>query len=147
MVYLNDGCESWNISQAMQERLEAVEIWFLKMDRMTNEAILRNANTERALMNMITARKLRFLGHINRKEVIEYNAMTGKIEGKRTKAASLEEWEGIGQHAKYCRYQRQKGIGLTQLSTSSDMAHKKNRIEYQDSCSYYLLFLKEQNTQ
>ena len=41
------GCESWYISQAMQERLEAAEIWFFKrmlniswMDRMKNEAIL-----------------------------------------------------------------------------------------------------------
>ena len=86
------GCESWNIIQAMQERLEAAEIWFFKrmlniswMDRMTNEAILRKANTRRALMTMITTRQLRFLGHVNRKETIEYLAMTGKIEGKRAR--------------------------------------------------------------
>ena len=80
-------CEGWNISQAMQERLEAVEIWFLKrmlniswMDRMTDEAILRKASTGRALMTMITTRQLRSLGHVNRKETIEYLAITGKIK-------------------------------------------------------------------
>ena len=63
----------------MQERLEAAEIWFFKrmlniswMGRMTNEAIFRKANARRALMTMITTRQLRFLGHVNRKETIEY---------------------------------------------------------------------------
>ena len=76
----------------MQERLEAAEIWIFKrmlniswMDRMTNDAILRKANTRRALMTMITTRQLRFLGHVNRKETIEYLTMTGKIEGKRAR--------------------------------------------------------------
>ena len=52
---------------------------------MTNEAILRKANTRRTLMNMITTRQLRFLGHVNRKETIEYLAMMGNIEGKRAR--------------------------------------------------------------
>ena len=40
------GCESWTISKAMQERLEAAEVWFLRrmlsiswLDRMMNEAV------------------------------------------------------------------------------------------------------------
>ena len=52
---------------------------------MTHEAILRKANTRRAPMTMITTRQLRFLGHVNRKETIEYLAMTGKIDGKRVR--------------------------------------------------------------
>ena len=32
-------------------------------------------------MTMTTKRQLRCLGHVNRKETIEYLAMTGKIEG------------------------------------------------------------------
>ena len=36
-------------------------------------------------MTMITTRQLRFLGHVNRKETLEYLAMTGKIEGKRAR--------------------------------------------------------------
>ena len=86
------GCEGWKLSQAMQERLEAAEIWFLKrmlniswMDCMTNEAILKKANTRRALMTMIITRQPRCLGYVNSKETIEYLAMTGKIEGKKAR--------------------------------------------------------------
>ena len=82
------GCESWNISQAMQERLEAAEIWFLKRmleiswtDLVTNEAILRKTHTGRSLMKMITTRQLPFLGHVNRKETVEYLAMMGRSKG------------------------------------------------------------------
>ena len=52
---------------------------------MTNEAILRKANTRRALITVITTRQLCFLGHVNRKETIEYLAMTGEVEGKRAR--------------------------------------------------------------
>ena len=86
------GCESWTISKAMQERLEAAEIWFLRrmlsiswLDRLSNETVLRKADTRRELMKMITVRQMRFLGHVNRKEKIEYLAMTGKIVGKRAR--------------------------------------------------------------
>ena len=86
------GCESWTISKAMQERLEAAEIWFLRrmlsiswLDRMTNDMVLRKAGTRRELIKMITMRQMRFLGHVNRKEKIEYLAMTGKIAGKRAR--------------------------------------------------------------
>ena len=34
---------------------------------------------------MIAMRQMRFLGHVNRKEKIEYLAMTGKIAGKRAR--------------------------------------------------------------
>ena len=86
------GCESWTISKAMQERLEAAEVWFLRrmlsiswLDRMTNDMVLRKAGTRRELIKMITMRQMRFLGHVNRKEKIEYLAMTGKIAGKRAR--------------------------------------------------------------
>ena len=50
---------------------------------MTNETVLREADTRRELIKMITMGQMRFLGHINRKEKIEYLVMTGKIAGKR----------------------------------------------------------------
>ena len=72
----------------MQERLEAAEIWFLKRmleiswtDLVTNEAILRKTHTGRALMKVITTRQLPFLGHVNRKETVEYLAMMGRSNG------------------------------------------------------------------
>ena len=86
------GCESWTISKAMQERLEAAEIWFLRrmlsiswLDQLSNETVLRKADTRRELMKMITVRQMRFLGQLNRKEKIEHLAMTGKIIGKQAR--------------------------------------------------------------
>ena len=86
------GCESWTISKAMQERLEAAEIGFLRrtlgiswLDRMSNETVLRKADTRRELIKMITVRQMRFLSHVNRKEELEYLALTGKIAGKRVR--------------------------------------------------------------
>ena len=76
----------------MQERLEAAEIWFLRrmlgiswLDQISNETVLRKADTRRELIKMITVRQMKFLGHVNRKEEIEYLAMTGKIAGKRAR--------------------------------------------------------------
>ena len=48
---------------------------------MSNETVLRKADTRRELMTMITVRQMRFLGHVNRKEKIEYLAMTEKLQG------------------------------------------------------------------
>ena len=65
------GSESWTISRAMQERLQAVEMWFLRrmlripwVDRVTNEEVLGRAGTHRQLMRAIVTRQIRFLGHI-----------------------------------------------------------------------------------
>ena len=89
---LTYGGESWTIIKAMQKRLEAAEIWFFRrmlgiswFDRLSNETVLRKADTRRELMKMITVRQMRFLGHVNRKEKIEYLAMTGKIAGIRAR--------------------------------------------------------------
>ena len=55
----------------MQERLQAVEMWFLRrmlrilwVDRVTNEEVLGRARTHRQLMRTIVTRQIRFLGHI-----------------------------------------------------------------------------------
>ena len=55
------------------------------LDRLSNETVLRKADTRRELIKMITVRQMRFLSHVNRKEEIEYLAMTGKITGKRAR--------------------------------------------------------------
>ena len=52
---------------------------------MTNETVLRKADTRRELIKMITVRQIRFFGHVDRKEEIEYLAITGRTEGKRAR--------------------------------------------------------------
>ena len=51
------GSESWTIRKEILKRLEAAEIWFLRrmlsiswLDRMSNETVLRKADTRRELI-------------------------------------------------------------------------------------------------
>ena len=84
------GCESWTISQTMEKKIMAAEMWFLRRmmrikwtDRITNKEVLRRAHTERDLINTIINKQIRFLGHVIRKDTIEALVLMGKIEGKR----------------------------------------------------------------
>ena len=86
------GCEGWTISNIMRTRLEETALWSLgRMMRiswthkLTNDAVLLKANTQRSLLKMITSRQIRFLGHLLRKNELEAIALTGKIEGKRAR--------------------------------------------------------------
>ena len=51
-------------------------------DKLTNDAVLLKADTQRSLLKVITSRQIRFLGHVLRKNELEAIALTGKIEGK-----------------------------------------------------------------
>ena len=100
------GSESWTISSSMKKRLESCELWFLRrmmripwVDRVRNKDVLRRAGTHRKLIKDIRVRQLRFLGHVIRKEGLEDLALTGKIDGKRSRGrkriswlAGLNEW-------------------------------------------------------
>ena len=96
----------------MAERLEATEMWFLRrmmrmysLDRsehMTNATVVNMAGTQRSLLKKIQKRQLEFLGHIVRQENLEQLMVTGKIEGKGSKArqrqiyiGSLSKWIGM----------------------------------------------------
>ena len=84
------GCEAWNISKNMEEKLASLELWFYRrmlkvswMDKVRNELVLERAETCRSLIKMITKRQMSFFGHICRKESLEYLVTTGKFDGKR----------------------------------------------------------------
>ena len=86
------GCESWTINKEIERRLEATEMWFIRrmlriswIDRVTNEDVLKKAGINRSLMTIIRKRQLSFLGHVYRKDNIERVALTGRIEGKRSR--------------------------------------------------------------
>ena len=100
------GCECWNISTEMRKRLEATEMWFLRRmlgiswkEKKTNNTVLETAGIGRSLLKTIRERQLKFLGHINRHNGLEHLALTGKIEGTRsrgrqriTNLESLNHW-------------------------------------------------------
>ena len=84
------GCEAWNISKAMEKRIEALEMWFYRrmlkvswVDRVSNEIVLQRVGAGRELLKCIRKRQLRFLGHVMREEQLESVCLTGKIEGRR----------------------------------------------------------------
>ena len=91
------GSECWTINKAMQQRLEAVEMWFLRRmmriswtDHVTNIDVLERARLSRTLLKTIVTRQLRFLGHILRKNSLESLALTGAVEGRR--ARGRQRW-------------------------------------------------------
>ena len=93
------GCESWTISKAMQKKIEATEMWFMRRmlkipwtERVTNEEVLRRAGTRRELMKSIRQRQLRFLGHVMREQQLESQCVAGKLEGKRGRGRPREKF-------------------------------------------------------
>jgi len=54
-------------------------------DKLTNDAVLLKADTQRSLLKVIASRQIRFLGHVLRKNELEAIALTAKIEGKRAR--------------------------------------------------------------
>ncbi|GFN88321.1 eukaryotic translation initiation factor 3 subunit f [Plakobranchus ocellatus] len=67
-------------------------MWFIRrmmkdiMDRKkSNESFLKEANLERSLIKTIRQRQVQFLGHICRHKGLKQLAITGKIEGKRSR--------------------------------------------------------------
>ena len=104
------GCESWTIDREIMNRIEAVEMWFLRRilgiswkEKVRNEEVLKRAGTKRELIEMIRKRQLSFLGHVYRKDDIERTVLTGRIDGKRdrgrqrlTYLQSLNNWATKG---------------------------------------------------
>ena len=87
---LTYGFEAWTINKEMERRIEAMEMWcyrrMLKIawtERVSNEQVLIRAGAKREMMRMIRRRQLRFLGHVMRRQQLESNCMTGRLDGRR----------------------------------------------------------------
>ena len=95
------GCESWTLDSAMENRLQAFEMWLYRrmlrvswIQKVTNEEILRRVNKNTELLPMIKRRKLLYLGHILRGERygILRLVMEGKICGARSAGRRRNSW-------------------------------------------------------
>ena len=85
------GCETWTLSANTMKRITAFEMWsyrrMLKIswtDKITNETVLqmiKNKSTQ--LENMIKCRKLRYFGHLTRRNNISRLLLEGQINGRR----------------------------------------------------------------
>ena len=74
-----------------QRRLEAVEMWFLiRMLRIPwtgkkTNSVLKEAETNRSLVQKIRKKQATFFGHVMRREGLEHFLTTGKIDRKTSK--------------------------------------------------------------
>jgi hypothetical protein len=67
------GSEVWEITKRDKQRLEAVEMDFIRrscrvsrQQRMTNEEIKRKINKEKILLKKMEERRLKWYGHVRR---------------------------------------------------------------------------------
>ena len=69
----------------------------------TNEMVLKDAETNRSLVQKIRKQQATFFGHVMRREGLEHFLIAGKLDRKRSKGRqsekmldSLESWLGAG---------------------------------------------------
>ena len=80
-----------SIKKAEHQRIDAFELWCWRRlfespwtARRSNQAILKEINTEYSLEGLMLNLKLQYLGHlIRRNDSLEKTLMLGKIEGGR----------------------------------------------------------------
>ncbi|KAL1447191.1 hypothetical protein WDU94_013942 [Cyamophila willieti] len=83
------GCESWTICDKDKSHLEAFEMWCYRRtlkiiwsDKISNETVLERMGEERKILNLIAARRAKWIGHILRHEGMLHTIIDGQIEGR-----------------------------------------------------------------
>ena len=93
-------CESWTIKKTEHWRNDTFELWVWRRllrvpwtARRSNQAILKEINSEYSLEGLMLKLKLQYFGHlIWRTDSLEKTMMLGKTEGKRRRDA--RGWDG-----------------------------------------------------
>ena len=84
------GCESWNVTKAEHQRIDAFELWcwrrLLRVPwtaRRSNQSILKEISPGCSLEGLMLKLKLQYFGHLMRRvDSSEKTLMPGKIEGR-----------------------------------------------------------------
>ena len=98
-----NGCESWTITKAEHQRIDAFELWcwrrLLRVPQTarSNQSILKEINPEYSLEGLMLRLKLQYFGHLmQRTNSFEKTLMLGKIEGGRRRGQQRMRWlDGI----------------------------------------------------
>ena len=85
------GCESWTITKAEPQRIDAFELWCWRIllrvpwtARRSNQSILKEINPEYLLEGLMLMLKLQSFGYLMQSvDSFERTLMLGKIEGGR----------------------------------------------------------------
>ena len=98
------GCESWTITKAQCQRIDAFELWcwrrLLKVPwtaRRSNQSILKKISPGCSLERLMLKLKLQYCGHLmQRTDSFEKTLMLGKIDGRRRRGRQRMRWlDGI----------------------------------------------------
>ena len=83
------GCESWTMISGDKKCVDAFELWCYRIllrvswkERKTNKWVLEKIGPVLTLTKSMAERKMRFFGHIIRKNGMKNRLMQGKMEGK-----------------------------------------------------------------
>ena len=95
------GCEGWTMKKDEERRTEAFEMICLRMimriswtEKRTNKWVLEKAGVERKLLGIVKERKMKYFGHIMRKEglCLEEEIIQGTIPGGRGRGRPKINW-------------------------------------------------------
>ena len=98
------GCESWTITKAEHQRIDAFELWcwrrLLRVPwsaRRSNQSILKEISHEYSLKGLMLEVKLQYFGQlIQRTNSLEKTLMLGRIRGRRRRGRQRRRWlDGI----------------------------------------------------
>jgi len=86
------GAETWTMTQADKERLEAFEMWtwrrMLKIswvDKVSNAEVLQKVQENKSILDTVQYRKFRRIGHILRHDSLLRDIIEGRMKGKVTR--------------------------------------------------------------
>ena len=84
------GCESWTIKKAERPRIDAFELCWRRLLRISgtarrsNQSILKEISPEYSLAGLMLKLKLQYFGHLMRTaDLLEKTMMVGKVEDRR----------------------------------------------------------------
>jgi hypothetical protein len=94
------GCESWALTKRDRQYIDAFEMWCYRrllrvswQEKRTNTWVLENIGSGLVLQTNIRERKLRYFGHIIRKDAsIEKHLIQGSVEGRRGRGRPITSW-------------------------------------------------------
>ena len=94
------GCESWTITKAEHQRIDAFELWcwrrLLRVPwtaRRSNQSTLKEISPEYSLEGLMLKLKLQYSGHLMwRTDSLKKTLMLGKVEGRRRRGQQRMRW-------------------------------------------------------
>ena len=97
------GCESWTIKKAEHQRIDAFELWCLRLLRVpwtarsSNQSVLKEISPGCSLEGLMLKLKLQYFGHLMwRVDSLEKTLMLGGIGARRRKGRQRMRWlDGI----------------------------------------------------